>query len=264
MIINIYLNEQSLCGYNDINDFISAFANLKTVIHSISGYSKATRILYSKHIYHTCPTGEHIGSIIKKRPDFNHLFNDFFQRNASVWNNEQVHNSIISYEYNGNNYSSTTVAEATEHTIVKNIIDDVVLINIDDKIFSSPNVQVIKNKNSSIDLKSIHSTDSLLNFLKNIGVIVNIYDYNCNYPPKDFQTILYDSSQFEKTTYINKRRKVYKRINHDEYWCVDNQHTKDAHLEVFDSTTFKHKGKSPIDKALLQSGTSIPKRYMEH
>ena len=83
--------------------------------------------------------------------------------------------------------------------------------------------------------------DSLSTYLFENHYLIKDYPDDTAYPPRDEQTMLYDTTLFELTTRINHHRKLYKRLDKEELWCVDNQHVgADAELEVFRMSDGKH------------------------
>ncbi|MBD2774813.1 hypothetical protein ICL16_22765 [Iningainema sp. BLCCT55] len=67
-------------------------------------------------------------------------------------------------------------------------------------------------------------------------------------PPRDEQTILRDTTRFEKTSFRVQGRIIYCELATGRYWYVDNLHFGEAaHLEVFDKTGNNHLGEADLD-----------------
>ena len=92
-----------------------------------------------------------------------------------------------------------------------------------------------------VDVHVFLNINSLSAYLFEQHYLIKEYSKDACYPPRDEQTLLCDTSLFEPTTRINHHRKLYKRLDKDELWCVDNLHFgADAELEVFRMSDDKH------------------------
>ena len=101
----------------------------------------------------------------------------------------------------------------------------------------------------------------MLRWLNEILELDNVqYDYTSQEPPTDQHTILRDVVRFEKTTYLQSGRRVYKELQSHYYWYVDNLHFgASAHLEVFDSHGV-HVGESNLEGSIDKAKRDPNKR----
>ncbi len=254
--MNIYINEKSICDLSDEGEFDEGLRRMFEIANFCKIYHNDVSIFRSSTIHNVNPIlNTHIGTILKKNKSLNQIFLHNIQK-YKKWEACKIHKSNLSYQHKGEEYVDTSVAEATD-------AEDAVLVNIDDCIFKSPIICVNKSDNSSVDVESVFDFATLDRLLSVKYITCKKYDYNSQYTPRDYQTILFDAKIFSATKFRNDGRIVYERIGHNEYWCVDNAHKTNAHLEVFSSTTLKHKGTSSIEEINIDSAKAVVGRTIK-
>jgi hypothetical protein len=251
--MQLFINETSLHSqYSNQNDFINSLKLFISSIKRISEIKNEKFIHKSDHFfYYSGLEGNFFESILKKNPPLNQTFVQNLKLvNPKSWQNDQKHDNTSSYEFNNENFVTTSVAEITERKL---IVEDFYgfLINFNESKFGSqPKVGVLKNSKDLIEVDSIVTPEDIEDWLISKGFInpEESYDENSRVPPADYQTVLKDTAIFEKTNYPrNNGRKVYKRKGTNELWVVDNavKHAgSKAHIEVFDERTKMHIGTS--------------------
>lgn len=126
-------------------------------------------------------------------------------------------------------------------------------------------IQIVKNNDeqNKIYLDSTESKTGLENWLeKNCQLSQFQYDESSSSPPTDNQTILRNSSRFEKIGREYDGRSIYReKKKTGYYWYVDNLHCGEAaHLEVFDSHGKKHIAESNLEGNIDKTKSDPDKR----
>jgi hypothetical protein len=189
-------------------------------------------------------SGAHLNSTLKKISGLEMLFTYNVIKKAVQWPEIQQQENSAKYSYKIIDYSGSTIAEHAERKLQLKAYKSL-LLNFSNSSFDSPIIQILKNSTESISLDSLCDEEGVLIWLSKNGY----YDNDSIVVPRDNQTILQDISLFEKTSFTNHRRTLYRRKNFRQLWVVDNLHTgKNAHLEVFDEVTKRHLGESPINQ----------------
>lgn len=258
MRIYAFLNEESILKNIYDSEFIIQFKNVIKMMTFLADSKKYnsnfcfSQKLYSKHI----SDGKKIvSSVISRQKDLYMSYQLLMSKGKKQWDLTPIHNHEIVYTYNGIGYQESSVAEATEYTIIFKK-DFSFLLDFSDTIFRETKFDINKG-DFKISVNCASCEEMLLALLKDKGVL-STYTDDCKYSPRDIQTVLVDSTKFKLTNLINHGRKVYRRINHDELWCVDNYHTGgSAHIEVF-SGNHTFKGTSHIN--FIDNKLKAPKK----
>lgn len=247
MIIYAFLNEESILRKMYDSEFVNQFENVIKMMTFLSdSNSYISRFCFCRKFYNTKISDgrEIVSSLITRKKDLYKSYQLIMNRRKIQWDLNHKHNYSLAYIYNGIDYKGSSVAEATEYNIVFKT-DFSFLLNFSSTIFSETEFNIIKD-DTQISVNCANCEDKLLSILKEKRLL-STYADNSKYSPRDIQTVLVDTNNFELTSLVNHGRKVYRRINHNELWCVDNCHTGcSAHLEVF-SGNHAFKGTSHID-----------------
>ena len=255
----VFINEMSFSGQCQSHTVKNQITSLLSLIKQVQERTENTEIHFSSSMFQQeLISGQNLGTTLKDHPSLNRLFIEYWKK-FPKWNDVQQHNCSCTYLHNNTDYSATSIAEAAERTIQN---QESIILNIDNAKFSSPSITITKSPSIDTTVCSFHNISSYENYLQSSGLLANVYDYNSSSPPRDFQTILSDTSKFSKTSLQNRCRILYQRIGFDEYWCVDNQHTFDAHLEVFNSRTDQHLGTSKIESVFMLAGSQVKRRRL--
>jgi hypothetical protein len=184
----------------------------------------------------------------------------FDKLNSKEWRQDQVHSTQDNFDYvsptETRDVRNTSLAEAAERRLQHQ--DKLyLLVNFANSSFNQvhPQIQdcciipIVKNNDEAkpINLDGLDNKAGLKQWLE-IKFKWSEFEYNesSKNPPTDKQTILRDSTRFEKTSVMVQGRTVYRELMTDRYWYVDNLHIgKAAHLEVFDKTG-KHIGEADL------------------
>lgn len=267
--MQLFINETSLHGqYNEQAHFFNSLKIFLSSIKRISEIKNEKNIFKSDHFfYYTGIEGTFFESTIKNNPALNQTFVQNLQLlNPKSWQKDQVHDNSCSYEYDNEDFVTTSVAEISERALVAQNFYGFLLNFSESKFGNEPSLNILKNKADSIEIDAVVTPEEIESWLINRGFINpgEIYDESSRIAPADFQTVLKDDAIFEKTTYPrNNGRIVYRRKGTNELWVVDSaiKHAgAKAHIEVFDETTQKHMGTSLYNQINIDDNFKVPKR----
>lgn len=282
--IEIFVNEVSLKGqYSTQQEFEIALKVLKSIFELINTLKQEnihkktyyTEVLFN---YESIKGNNFQASLNKisdkslKRAIINIIFN---KTNPKDWQTEQIHSDEDNFDYfDGKNYEdvkNTSLAEVTERQLT--VLDSkYLLINFKDSQFKilhqninhCCSICIVKNNDekNKIQLDSTEGKIGLENWLeKNCQLSQFQYDESSSLSPIDNQTILRDSSRFEKIGREYDGRSIYREKETGYYWYVDNFHKgKASHLEVFDNTGKNHLGESDLEGNIDFSKSDPDKR----
>lgn len=248
MKINVFINEMSIEGqFPDIDSFKKEFLSLLSNVECFqNALSVKVEFYYDNSLLNRYINNSYnqLSDLFKDK-DIKNKYQMNRDRYWKKWRDNLIHNKDDKYLYKTTNYSDTSVAESYEYT--KTYSKDIsILLNFPSS-FASPKINVIKD-NTSLEIHSYSKEEDINDFLLHESLVIGKYNDKCLYPPRDYQTILVDSTQFKPSPYRNHNRRVYERIGKDEYWCVDNFHTNgSAHLEIFQMSDGSFKGTCKID-----------------
>ena len=152
------------------------------------------------------------------------------------------------------------MAEATER-FIQNTQPLLLLLNFSESKFAGlSQVKITKNEVIDVPVDCVDEHNQLANWLESkLRLSRYRYDPNSDMCPTDEQTLLNDKRRFDKTSHRCQGRTVYKEIDTNRYWYVDNFHKSyDAHLEVFDANG-QHLGEASPDGEIDYSKQDLTK-----
>jgi hypothetical protein len=267
--MEIFINEISLEGQyinelefvSAIKDFIEIFKLLNKKTNNKQVYKEDSKLFVN---YNAIRESNFSASLnIIKDKSLKQAFVEivFNKQNPKEWRKEQLHSSDDLFDYLNNetskNVTDTSLAEVSERSL-RNGDSIYLVINFKSSTFNllHPDIKecctipIIKNNDETqpIKLDGIDSHSALQNWLEVKLSLSRIeYDFLSRYPPKDQQTILRDTQRFQKTQILYDGRSVYREVQSDRYWYVDNFHYGQAsHIEVFNAQG-DHIGESDLD-----------------
>jgi hypothetical protein len=267
--MEIFINEISLEGQyinelefvSAIKDFIEIFKLLNKNTNNKQVYKEDSKLFVN---YNAIRESNFSASLnIIKDKSLKQAFVEivFNKQNPKEWRKEQLHSSDDLFDYLNNetskNVTDTSLAEVSERSL-RNGDSIYLVINFKSSTFNllHPDIKecctipIIKNNDETqpIKLDGIDSHSALQNWLEVKLSLSRIeYDFLSRYPPKDQQTILRDTQRFQKTQNLYDGRSVYREVQSDRYWYVDNFHYGQAsHIEVFNAQG-DHIGESDLD-----------------
>jgi hypothetical protein len=267
--MEIFINEVSLEGQytselefvSAIKDFIEIFKLLNKKTNNKQVYKEDSKLFVN---YNAIRESNFSASLnIIKDKSLKQAFVEivFNKQNPKEWRKEQLHSSDDLFDYLNNetskNVTDTSLAEVSERSL-RNGDSIYLVINFKSSTFNllHPDIKecctipIIKNNDETqpIKLDGIDSHSALQNWLEVKLSLSRIeYDFLSRYPPKDQQTILRDTQRFQKTQILYYGRSVYREVQSDRYWYVDNFHYGQAsHIEVFNAQR-DHIGESDLD-----------------
>ncbi len=267
--MHVFINEASLHGqFKDYNIqkcirvFISAINFINHLNIEKKFFTSANiffrKIIDDKLLSSNIPSIHSIQSIL-----INNL------KNAIKWEDQQLHIIDEIYEYNDNDYASSSVAEIAERKLRENNLK-ATLINFSESLFGyALQITVIKNFEKEIILDCVLDEDTIERWLISNDLIDHNeqYDISSRIPPRDYQTVLKNPVEFEVTNYQPQHgRKVYRKKNTNELWVVDNSSrhaTPKAHIEIFDEVTKRHLGTSLYNVIELRPEYKVENRFMD-
>ncbi len=267
--MEIFINEVSLEGQytnelefvSAIKDFIEIFKLLNKKTNNKQVYKEDSKLFVN---YNAIRESNFSASLnIIKDKSLKQAFVEivFNKQNPKEWRKEQLHSSDDLFDYLNNetskNVTDTSLAEVSERSL-RNGGSIYLVINFKSSTFNllHPDIKecciipIIKNNDERqpIKLDGIDSHLALQNWLEIKLSLSRIeYDFLSRYPPKDQQTILRDTQRFQKTQNIYDGRSIYREIQNNRYWYVDNFHYGQAsHIEVFNAQG-DHIGESDLN-----------------
>ena len=251
--MQIFINETSLNSqYEEKRDFVLALKVFLSSIKKISEIRNNKEVFKSNAFFYcTGLKGTYLETVLKSNPELNACFVQNMQLvNPKSWEKQQIHEVYSKYEFQEIDYVNTSIAELAERKFQNNTLVGF-LLNFSNSIFGdSSKIEILKNKIHEISIDCAINPEDIESWLINKKIInpEEIYNENSGLPPLDIQTVLRDSTKFEKTNYPkNNGRSIYRKIGTNELWVVDGakKHAgSKAHIEVFDETTGKHLGTS--------------------
>jgi len=266
--MQIFINEISL--HEQYRDKYHFFDSLKIFISSIKRISeiKNNKNIFNNYLFWYCGIeGEVFESTIKSNPNLNRAFVENLQKlNPKSWQSDQKHENTSSYEYKNEDLVNTSVAEISERSIIIGDFSGFLLNFSESKFGNGPTINILKNKSDAIEVDSVVTPEEIESWLiaKSLFNPNEVYDENSGIAPADFQTILKDTTIFEKTNYPrNNGRIVYRKTGTNELWTVDStlKHAgSKAHIEVFDEKTTQHLGTSLYNQDNLNTKFKVKAR----
>lgn len=270
--MQLFINETSLHGqYSEQAHFFNSLKIFLSSIKRISEIKNEKKIFKSDHFfYYTGIEGTFFESTIRNNPALNQTFVQNLQLlNPKSWQKDQVHDNSCSYEYDNENFVTTSVAEISERALVAQNFYGFLLNFSESKFGNEPSLNILKNKADSIEIDAVVTPEEIESWLINRGFINpgEIYDESSRIAPADFQTVLKDDAIFEKTTYPrNNGRIVHRRKGTNELWVVDSAIKyagAKAHIEVFDENSRKHLGTSLYNQINLDNRFKVDNRTID-
>lgn len=255
--MEVFINECSLHEQFQVDTFRECISNFIRTINIANQINEKTVYRSTLFFDYKAIKDTHIGKTLRDNFELNSLFVQNI-KSATCWQDSQVHSSTCSYNYSGNEYVNTSIAEAAERSVKSS---QVILLNFYDSIFKSSTSLSVK-KDGTIDLQVGCAFDesSFNNWLINQGLVNPDakYDEKSGLAPLDSQTVLSNKSLFEETIWRNGKfgRKVYRLRGTNQLWVIDGatKHaTNKAHIEVFDENTTKHLGTSLYNEVSLNA-----------
>ncbi len=267
--MEIFINEVSLEGQytselefvSAIKDFIEIFKLLNKKTNNKQVYKEDSKLFVNYNAIRESNFSASLNVIKDKSLKQAFVEIVFNKQNPKEWRKEQLHSSNDLFDYLNNetskNVTDTSLAEVSERSL-RNKDSIYLVINFKSSTFNllHPDIKecciilIIKNNDETqpIKLDGIDSHLALQNWLEVKLSLSRIeYDFLSRYPPKDQQTILRDTQRFQKTQNLYDGRSVYREVQSDRYWYVDNFHYGQAsHIEVFNAQG-DHIGESDLD-----------------
>jgi len=266
--MEIFINEVSLEGQyfteteftEAVKIFLDIFFTIKDKIKDKQIYTEESQLL----VYYEAIKGSNfissLNEIKDKRLKRAFIRTVFDKLEAKEWRGEQIHSINDYFDYvsptETRDVRNTSLAEAAERYLQHQ--DKLyLLVNFANSSFNQthPQIQdcciisVVKNNEEAkpINLDGLDNKAGLKNWLEVRCRWSDFeYDDTSKVPPTDKQTVLRDSTRFEKTSGVIQGRTIYRELRTDRYWYADNLHIgKAAHLEVFDKTG-KHLGEADL------------------
>ena len=269
--MQIFINETSLHEqYIEPAHFFDSLKIFLSCIKKIREIQRDKEVFKSNSFfYYTGITGTYFESTLKMNHSLNKAFVQNFQMlNPKSWQKYKIQCDTCSYEFKGENLVGTSVAEITERKCQDKNLSGFLLNFTDSKYGEEPSISILKNKEEAIIVDCIVTSDAFEKWLLENGYIdpEEIYNENSGIAPTDWQTVLRDSSLFEKTNYPkNNGRIVYRRIGTNELWVVDSalKHAgAKAHIEIFNENTKEHIGTSLYSQINLDVRYQKSNRYI--
>ncbi len=185
----------------------------------------------------------------------------FNKSNPKEWRREKLHSSedlfdCFTIDNDYKNVSDTSLAEVAERKS-QNSNKEYLLVNFINSSFKITHphiincclITVIKNnmEDNQICIDGVDSKPALEYWLENKLNLGSLeYSLDVTEPPRDEQTILRDTTRFQKNSRKYDGRCIYCELLTGMYWYVDNLHYGEAaHLEVFDKRGF-HIGEADL------------------
>jgi hypothetical protein len=248
--MEIILNEKSLHAQFSAYNVKEAVERFLKAIRAVNDSGLKKQILTSANFFSVeMIPGTRLENILTQNKDLKDSFMGNI-RNAHKWETDCRQDMNCSYQHNLEEYVNSSVAERTERHLTVALIPGV-LINFSGSVFGeAANIDITKTPGGIVDIECALDDESIDKWLIAKGLVNPLLDYSTNSkkPPRDYHTILTRNAAFVATNRYNQGRKLYQRTGYNELWVVDNFHIgTDAHVEVFDSTTGKHMGTSPIN-----------------
>jgi len=282
--MEIFINEVSLEGqYFNKTEFEDALTKLIHIFELIDEKIQ-DRILYREDsdrlvIYEAIRSSNFMTSLNKVNQDARQRFKSrvFNRLNPKEWRKEQLHSPDDWFHYisdeNCKDVRDTSLAEVAERKL-QNPDNKHLVINFINSSFRVPHptiksnclMIIVKNKDevNQICLDGIDSKQALEFWLEyNLNLSTLEYALDSTKPPRDVQTILRDSTRFQKTLRKYDGRFIYCELATGYYWYVDNfHHGQAAHLEVFDKTGKNHLGEADL-KGEINKSKSDPTKSID-
>ena len=262
--MQVFINEASLCAqYNSPYHFYEAVKLFLSTLKRIDEIKDDKCILKSQNFYYSPALSNTLFTSVLKadRVLCQTFYANIDRVNPKCWEKDKCHDESSKYEFSGEDYVGTSVAELTERKIRTADLNGFLMNFMDSPFGDSATILVSKNNSNPIYVDCATTPEAIDDWLISHGFLnpEEGYSESSRWPPRDYQTVLRDRSIFEKTNYHNHRRMVYKRIGTNELWCVDNMHIGvKAHIEVFDCTTCRHIGISSINEIRVDNSRRVP------
>ncbi len=265
--MEIFINELSLEGQyfteTEFTQAVGIFNALFFAIHQVKDkeiYKEDSQLLVN---YEAIKGSNFMASLnrIKDRSLKQRFLEIVFDKlNSKEWRQEQVHSAHDNFNYvsptETRDVRNTSLAEVAERRLQHQ--DKLyLLVNFANSSFNQVHpylrdcylIPIVKNNEEAypIQLDGLNNKTGLKNWLEVRCRWSDFeYDDTSKVPPTDKQTVLRDSTRFEKTSGVIQGRTIYRELRTDRYWYADNLHIgKAAHLEVFDKTG-KHLGEADL------------------
>jgi hypothetical protein len=254
--MEVMLNEKSLHGQFNAYNVKAAIERFLKAIRAVNDSGVEKQVLTSANFFAVeMIPGTRLENILTQDKDLKDAFMGNI-RNAHKWEMDCRQDMNCSYQHNLVEYLNSSVAERTERhiTVAHN---PGVLVNFSDSAFGeSINIDVIKTPGGPVNIECAVDDDSIDAWLIAKGLVNPLLDYDIRSKksPRDYHTVLKRAAGFTPTNWYNQGRKVFQRVGYNELWVVDNFHSgADSHIEIFDSTTGKHVGTSPINAVNIRT-----------
>lgn len=264
--MEVYINEQSLHSqYHSNNDFKNA---LLIVIASLNSLEEIKPVILRNELLYLMPPirNTNLGALLKANSDLSYRFKDAIQKNnVKSWEGNRVQVDSVVYKYVEEICNESSMAELAEKKYNDSDFKGF-LLNFQNSKFGDSSEILISRDKEDVILNCAYDVNSINQYLISNNLIDenNDYDEALKIAPTDLQTVLKDSSIFERTNYPkNNGRTVYRRIGTNQLWTVDGatKHaTVKAHIEVFDENTRKHLGTSLYNIIHVDVSYLDPKR----
>ncbi|MEZ4864092.1 MAG: hypothetical protein R3C14_22435 [Caldilineaceae bacterium] len=185
----------------------------------------------------------------------------FDRLNAQDWQTTRLHSSDDIFTCLEEIVTDTSMAELAERKLQNDALLGL-LVNFPFSKFAKQFiVDITKNDGEPSSIDCLDEKDALARWLNDhLQTERFVYDYTSSFRPTDLQTVLRDGQRFFSTSYYVDGRRVYREINTEYYWYVDNLHYgRAAHLEVFDRNG-QHLGEATLEGAIDTTKRDFTKR----
>lgn len=254
--MQVFINEKSLHGQFNAHTVENAIRTFINTIQTINDYRLDSRVFTTQYFFNfNAINGVHLNSTLAENQE---LKNTFFQnlRGASKWEDQRLHTATSSYLSNDINYVDSSIGELAERKIQNGNLKGF-LLNFKLSIFEDVgHIDVLKDGTVNVSVDCTKDEDSIMEWLIRNNYInpQEVYNINSRSSPLDHQTVLRDNAVFQGMAIRNQGRKVYRKVDTDELWVVDNLHYgTDSHIEVFHRTSGEHLGTSPYNEIRLET-----------
>lgn len=245
--MDILLNELSLSGQYDSREIFveEILPTLIGVLDEIQELFNATiyknQEFYSSKVTRTDTIHDIlVGDLSRQYPSLRKIKRQLSSLLFAepYWEGTRKHSKNYSYIYDGNDICNHSVAEACER-------DRVIVSFRDSELFREKTLSILKNGNEQIDVDNLFNVGHYSNVLRQRGIR---YSFS-----------LKDGTRFQKCRKNVQGQNVYREIDTDYYWYLDNLHKN--HYEVFDRKR-QHIGTANTD-GIIDSSKKVNGRILQ-